>query len=345
VKKVAVVDYYKYVDGGWVRDYSKSCIQVENGSGTKLYSPSAGSGSYENCSISTDVTTLDEFIETIMNNGFTGMAFLEWTYDDAEKAYVNPENENHKMYRRGSNLFVIKNSHRIDVTDIGTTTLDLPEDFPSEYINNPPTDTTARTTVTPEEWESAMETDFFRTNLEMSIKIEQQNSILSGYMTFCDGNTVFIYDPYGFAHKEPLVVYYVKNPNCYNVYGWYVGDSSKWDAEEMPFEAFDQEFTACTIRMTLNTFFAKKLLFDDATYNEKTKSYLLEDIVQPYQKLTDIEIKFEDGRIVSVVAAISPNAAEDGMKYWLSYLIDYDETNIVLPDFDANEAPESIPFK
>ena len=67
--------------------------------------------------------------------------------------------------------------------------------------------------------------------------------------------------------------------------------------------------------------------------------------MQPYQKLTDIEIKFEDGRIVSVVAAISPNAAEDGMKYWLSYLIDYDETNIVLPDFDANEAPESIPFK
>ena len=78
-KKVAVVDYYKYVDGGWVRDYSKSCIRVENGSNTRIYSPSVDFGSYENCSISTDVTTLDEFIESIMNNGFPGMAFMGQT--------------------------------------------------------------------------------------------------------------------------------------------------------------------------------------------------------------------------------------------------------------------------
>ena len=82
MKKVAVVDYYKYVDGGWVRDYSKSCIQVENGSGTKLYSPSAGSGSYEDCSISTDATTLEEFIETIMNNAFPGMALNTFLLKD-----------------------------------------------------------------------------------------------------------------------------------------------------------------------------------------------------------------------------------------------------------------------
>lgn len=133
-KKVAVVDYYKYVDGGWVRDYSKSCIRVENGSNTRIYSPSVDRGSYENCSISTDVTTLDEFIESIMNNGFPGMAFMEWSYDDVEKAYVNPENENHKMYRRGSALFLLKNDHRIDVTNIGETILKLPEDFPLELL-------------------------------------------------------------------------------------------------------------------------------------------------------------------------------------------------------------------
>ena len=154
-KQVAVVDYYKYADGSWSRDYSKSCIRVEHEGNTRIYSPDADSGSYENCSISTDATTIDEFIESIMNNGFPGMAFMEWTYDETEKAYVNPENENHKMYRRGSDLFVVRNNHRIDVTDIGATTLSLPDGFPEEYITNPPSDTT----VTEDEWKAAFSED------------------------------------------------------------------------------------------------------------------------------------------------------------------------------------------
>ncbi|MBR2965309.1 MAG: hypothetical protein IKC34_02030 [Clostridia bacterium] len=314
-KKMAVVDSYKYVNGSWIRDYANSCIRIDNGGFCKIYSPNADDGSYENCSITTDATTLYEFIESIMNNGFPGMAFMEWTYDETEKAYVNPEDESHKMYRRGSDLFVVRNNHRIDVTNIGTTALNLPEDFSTEYINN------AKTTVTEEQWKTAFSEDTL-VNVTIERHVAQSDASLEQVICSLKSTeediALDIFDSaIGDEYESRL---YLEKSGAYG-YLQQRGQDGTLNTEDAPISNLEQLAQAGFINVRgMGWFFVRYSdiflpeftnSFSSFTYDEESKMYVATNIssegvyfdmggVSAPLNYEYVKIAFEDGKLARI---------------------------------------------
>lgn len=195
-------------------------------------------------------------------------------------------------------------------------------------------------TVSSEQWEEAMDLVLSKTNCTMTMEVASGNSSTASTISF-DGDKMYLRgDLYSYSYS---VAYAVKENDGYIGYRWNSG-FTEWFKQSLTAEEYEQEFGCITPRLQLNALFPNSFSFDDAAYNEASRSYYIEEISWFDEDgrivAEDIEIKFEDGKLASITAKIfSWRETELIGTGDFSFVLQYGKTNIVLPNFDANEPP------
>lgn len=194
--------------------------------------------------------------------------------------------------------------------------------------------------VAAEQWEEAMNLNLSKINCTMIMELTSGDSRTATMLSF-DADKMYLRGD--LDTREYTVAYAVKENDGYIGYRWNSG-FTEWMKNSMTVEEYEQEFGCITPKLQLSALFSDSFSFDDATYNEASRSYCIEEISWVDEDgrtvVEDIEIKFEDGKLVSMTAEVlfwkENELAGEGD---FSFTVQYGKTNILLPNFDANEPP------